>query len=146
LAIFSVNHFPSSTKDGARLNERDNKMEKHQNLSETKNMPEDGHMTKGGQVNPDHNGENKTESTSKDVTSQETETHEAAVQTMEPTMESMAYMGMDSTSVTDIAIVETDIPKKSGKSIDAWIGRVDNPGEGKKLSKEKIIEAGIKLA
>ena len=62
----------------------------------------------------------------------------------EPFSESLTYMGMDSTAMTDIAFVEAVDDDDS--PLDDWIAKLENPEGGEKPDKDEAIREGLEIA
>jgi len=92
----------------------------------------------------DENGSTADEDDSPpDETDSEPETAAEVSQPPEPMSESLTYMGMDSTAVTDIAFIE--IEDERDNSVAKWISEVAEPKDGQKPDKDTAIQQGIEF-
>ena len=62
----------------------------------------------------------------------------------EPFSESLTYMGLDSTAMTDIAFVEAVDDDDS--PLEDWITKLENPEGGEKPDKDEAIREGLEIA
>ena len=76
--------------------------------------------------------------------SAESETVTAVLQPQEPLSESLTYMGMDSTAMTDIAFIE--VVDDDDSPLDDWIAKLENPEGGEKPDKDEAIQEGVEIA
>jgi len=65
-------------------------------------------------------------------------------QPQDPMSESLTYMGMDSTAMTDIAFVEAVDDDDS--PLDDWIAKLEKPEGDEKPDKDKAIREGLEIA
>jgi hypothetical protein len=76
--------------------------------------------------------------------SAESETFTEEIQPQDPMSESLTYMGMDSTAMTDIAFVEAVDDDDS--PLDDWIAKLEKPEGDEKPDKDKAIREGLEIA